>query len=274
MSVALDATTVIGTSGTGWTDSNNTGLATSLSNSQLTTVAPTLLLGFLVLNLSRTPSMTWNGVAMTLLATTNATTNDQWIWMFGLINPAVGNKVLAASWTGGAADGVLECISFKGTDTSSLANAVPAGNIVTDASNDSAGGLYPATAMSIATASGDAAYIGVGSQPNNFIGCSAGNGTFVYDISGVGAYNGADAYHLATGTTTLQFTGGPSGGANCSIGVRIRQPITGGGGGGTLPMMGVGRRSEPRIFIMPKRCLIKPRKPRLLLPQRKLKRAA
>lgn len=57
------------------------------------------------------------------------------------------------------------------------------------------------------------------------------------------------------------------------LGIMTFKPATVAAHGGTLPLMGVGRRSEPKIFVMPRRCLIKPQR-RLLLPRRELLKAA
>jgi hypothetical protein len=229
LAVALDAQDQTGGNvGNGFQDTLGTSPVT-LSYTGLTTVAPTLLLAVLILNgLNGTPTsvaIKWNSVSMTQLATNNdSPTSDNFLYLFGLLNPAAGNKTLTATW-GAAADGILTAVSFKGTDTSSLSVAVPSANIITLSQNVSANTADPNSALTVTTANGDAAYACASSNPvGPFAGCSSG--TWISGDSGAGNYNGWHGYRLATtSSTAIQFNAGTgTPGVTEHIAVRIQQP--------------------------------------------------
>src|SRR5258708_2292679 len=70
-------------------------------------------------------SITWNGVACTLLTTINGSTTSGAI--FGLLNPASGALTLAGSWTG-AGPFCAMGVSFTGVNQTSIAAAFPNNN--------------------------------------------------------------------------------------------------------------------------------------------------
>lgn len=71
-----------------------------------------------------TPTVTWNGVALTLLVQTVSTGVNGYAGIFGLTNPATGNQTLAGSWIN-SEDAFIAGVSFSGVDASSLAAAFP-----------------------------------------------------------------------------------------------------------------------------------------------------
>lgn len=73
---------------------------------------------------SSTPTVTWNGVALTLLVQTVSTGVNGYAGIFGMINPATGNHTLAGSWTN-SNDAFIVGVSFSGVNTTSLAAAFP-----------------------------------------------------------------------------------------------------------------------------------------------------
>jgi hypothetical protein len=118
MAVAVDAQTTAST----------TLNSTTSGTSALLTVGAgaTALLGILCMEQATTAqTMHWDSTgtnqAMTLLGSVAGT--DGWVYLFGLVNPTVGNKTLATSWTTTCFIASLDAVSFTGTDTASVAAA-------------------------------------------------------------------------------------------------------------------------------------------------------
>src|SRR5882724_1199097 len=111
---------------------------TSLSDTSLTVDATANALLVLISRSGNEPSVTctWNGVSLTLVANVN-NGFDETTEIWGLLNPASGAKTLAITWTNAQAC-CASGISFKGVDTSSLANAFTH-------ANNSTGATGPAT---------------------------------------------------------------------------------------------------------------------------------
>jgi hypothetical protein len=228
MAVAFDAkaTTVTGDIGNSGTATNTTltiggtgslviGVFSSANNGAGALATPT--------------AMTWNGVAMTLIGNKTDSSTDSNVYIYGLVSPATGNHTLSCTYnTSASATNYLDCFSFSGTETSSIANCCPAANVITDASTTTTAN-YPSTAFSVTTVSGDAACAAFDSVVggNNF--STVTQGTQInYDNANNGQLG--DCYALASGTSTsLQFGGGASGSVCCGVALRIQQP-TGGGG--------------------------------------------
>jgi hypothetical protein len=122
MAVAFDAKMTTGNSDGG--RAQQAAAATSISSTGMAVGgSATLLIATLSFgSASQTPptgiSMTWDGVAMTAGPSVLSQSGGNFgqAAIFYLVNPAVGNKTLAASWTN-ANDLYMSCASFTGTDT-------------------------------------------------------------------------------------------------------------------------------------------------------------
>lgn len=200
------------------------------TNANLTVGASaTLLLGIFTATNQGTaaaavPSaMTWNGATMTLIGSKVASDTFSDVYVYGIVNPATGNKTLSCTFTGGAGTVTtfLDAVSFTGTLTTSVAAACT--NVISDASNSTAGDLYPTSALAVTTAAGDAAFAAMASEFNLIE--SANAGTFIHYSGGAGIGLLADIYALASGTTTNLQGNVPVGGPNpcCSVAFRIVQ---------------------------------------------------
>ena len=219
MAVAFDAKATADTTGTGTSPQ-------TISNMTVGASATLLIASFCAANTTAPgiPSaMTWNGVAMTLIGNKTQSDGLANTYVYGLVNPATGNHSLVVTYTNGTGGNIgiyIDAWSFSGTDTSSLANAVPAANVLTDASTPT-GTAYPTTAFSVTTVSGDAACAVMECDAVQF---STTTGTLIRTD---GATNGnyTSAFRLAVGaSTSLQFTGGASGSPACAVAFRIQQP--------------------------------------------------
>jgi hypothetical protein len=174
--------------------------------------------------------MTWNGVAMTLVshiaAASGTPTN---VYIFALVNPATGNKTLSCSYTADAGTGptiYLDCWSFSGTDTSSVANAVPAASVQTTQQSPS-GSVFPNAAWSITTVSGDAVCAVMNCALASFSTVVAGS-TLIRNDSSSTTGNYSSGFRLATTTTTtIQFSSGVGADPAEGIAFRIQQPQAG-----------------------------------------------
>lgn len=71
-----------------------------------------------------TPTVTWNGVALTLLVQTVSTGVNGYAGIFGLLSPATGNQTLAGSWVN-SQDAFISGVSFSGVNVTSLLTAFP-----------------------------------------------------------------------------------------------------------------------------------------------------
>lgn len=174
--------------------------------------------GFTLPTISGAP--TWNGVAMTLIASKNNSTNLANVSVYGLASPATGNHTLSVSFSGATAQAntTIDCFSVSGSALAT-ADCFPSANVLTDASTP-AGTSYPATAFAVTTNSGDMAAAAMSAAgATNF---PTTTGTLIRNDTT--AANISEAYALAVGaSTSLQFTGGASGGADCGVAFRIAQ---------------------------------------------------
>lgn len=199
-------------------------------------------------------AMTWNGVAMTLLGSKVASDALNSLYVFGLANPATGNHTLSATISGSTAnsDIYLDCASFTGTETSSTAACFPSGNVLTDASTQS-GTVYPTTAFSVTTVSGDMALAAMANQAVGFTGVAAGTLLRAH-APNIGQCTWG--YNPAVGATTSeQFTGGSSGSPSAGVAIRIAQPSTVAALGGSAEfyasMLGPEYRFKPNLAFSP-----------------------
>lgn len=176
-------------------------------------------------SLDTSPSVTWNAVSMTQLGSTLTTSDNlSSLYLFGLVNPATGTHSLSISFTAGSGANrslYFGLVTFSGNDTTSLANAVPTANILTDTSTP-AGTVYPASAFSVTTANGDAAVAFMNATGAQFSTMATGT---LLNTDGALTNNFTDGYSLSSGSSTsLQFGSGSS--TPCvGIAVRIQQPV-------------------------------------------------
>lgn len=171
---------------------------------------------------------TWNGVAMTAIGNVTVSSGKVSTYVYALVSPATGNHTLSCSFTAGSGGGpsaYLDAFSLSGTDTTSVAVAVPSGNVLTDVSTP-AGTVYPTTAFSVTTASGDVAgAVAVWDGDDFFTAVSP-----AVHINGDFASLGYDSiYNLSTGaTTSMQFGSGAGTHPGAGIAFRVIQPGAGG----------------------------------------------
>lgn len=117
MAVGFDAVMTGGNSSDG--DCQQIAASTTISSTGMTTGASATLL-IAVLHWQNdsggSRTCTWNGVSMTeAISVLNSTLSRSSI--FYLVNPAIGNKTLAASWAN-SVDCYMSAVSFTGTNTS------------------------------------------------------------------------------------------------------------------------------------------------------------
>lgn len=128
MAVAFDAK-MTGGNGTSGACQKVAG-ATSISSTGMTVGSGATLL-IVVLHWQNVPtgtiSVTWDSVACTINASNDITNGSNRSIIAYLINPNVGNKTLAASWTT-SVDCYMSCASFTGTDTSTAVQDFVEGN--------------------------------------------------------------------------------------------------------------------------------------------------
>lgn len=127
MAVGFDAKMTAGDGDGGRCDNTDNGTSAS-SDGMTVGASATLLVAVICLQNGTADvtdlAMTWDGVSMTERASVTSSsggTRDR-AAIFTLVNPAVGNKTLAASWTT-TSDAYMSCISFTGTDTITGVNA-------------------------------------------------------------------------------------------------------------------------------------------------------
>lgn len=206
------------------------GYSSPQTNSSLTTGgSATCVVAFVVLNgLTGTNAVTgatWNGVSMSLIGSSSAAPHGSFteiVYMFGLASPATGNQTFSVSVSGSTASSniVSDIFSFTGSDLNTT-NCFPPANVLTDSSTVS-GTVYPASAFSVTTASGDAACAGMTSDISNFATTTA---TLINNDNS--ALVTTTAYGLASSSSTsIQFTGGTAGTNICAgVAFRIQKPV-------------------------------------------------
>jgi hypothetical protein len=163
---------------------------------------------------------------MTLLSSITQSDSLGRVYLFGLGSPTTGNHNLVVSFTSANSGStlIIHGASFTGTDTTT-ANAFPTANIVTDASTP-AGSVYPTTAFSVTTASGDMVVGTMNDNTQDFTTLTAG--TIIFHDSAQNDGLLMWGYNAAVGsTTTFQFSGGASA-ICCGIAARVAQPAGGG----------------------------------------------
>ena len=130
------------------------------------------------------PAMTWDGVSMTQIGTQSSGSVGE-IYVFGLIGPATGSKVLAVSWTGTATDVSLGAVSVFNADQSTgwqntgsdTATGTSASSTVTSANGNMAVvGHTNANASSTTINTGTSAYVETALNGNYALGYSASSG--------------------------------------------------------------------------------------------------
>jgi hypothetical protein len=156
-------------------------------------------------------SVTWNGVAMTLI-TNSAVLNLPWTngahnaiaYLFGLVSPASGARTLAASWTNGA-EALISSISFTGTLISSVAAACP--NPQNNTGSFSGASIsWPWT---LTTVPGDFAVALGGDARGDTTGQTPGTNTTQWDLNTAGGsvtYANMFAIYSTTGATGASLT--------------------------------------------------------------------
>ena len=225
-----------GTAGGGGTSviTTQTAYASPITNAHLTIGATgTLVLGIFSAEDATThavaTAMTWNGVAMTLITSKASSDNQCAVYVYGLISPTTGLHTLSCTYTNGTGGSPvidLDCCSFRGTDTTSVAICCPSANVLTDASTCATGpSNYPTTAFTVTTASGDAVFAACDANSaftaNVTIGTLAGH-------DGASNNNYVSLYNLAAGSTTqAQFHVNSGSSPCCGVAFRIIQPSAG-----------------------------------------------
>src|SRR6266576_4297941 len=118
MAVAFDAK--------GTASQHNTVSVTSFTYTGLTVgplnntvLAVTLAFGANVSAVSAHWDSAGTNQAMTQIVTANATTNNAYVFIAGLIAPTTGNKTLSVSWTT-SSDYCVDAVSFTGADQSAI----------------------------------------------------------------------------------------------------------------------------------------------------------
>lgn len=123
--------------------------------------------------------------SMTLLNSQKENTWTRFIYLFGLLNPATGNKTLSVNWTT-SSNGRANCVAFNNVLQTSI------GAAFTNAANNNGNSANPTVA--ITTASGDATVGGL--MASN--GPSAETQTRIMITS---SGHGSSTYALSTGTS-------------------------------------------------------------------------
>lgn len=138
MTISVDATGTVSTS-SGGTSFNYTGLTVgaALSNGAL-------LIFVKWASAITSPTCTWNSVSMTLIQSFQV--NSRTIAVFGLVNPASGNKTAALSWTGTAGAFAVCGQSYTGVNQT--------GGVTTWPNATTNNGVGAAVSVTVTSASG------------------------------------------------------------------------------------------------------------------------
>lgn len=237
--VAVDGTTATQT---------NVNAVTTMTISNLTVGAGTnrALLVHLGFTGSTTPAgltVVWDPTGanqtMTAIPGTNSGTNgalSQAVVLYGLVNPASGNKNLVVTWTG-STEAHATAISFTGVMQTSVAAAFPNGNVVSNLS-----AVAPPAQVTITSATGNIVTAVAVQNVANFGGAAGSGGTIIANantggpaqqlassyypgassvVAGV-TWSGSTAPWIASGSDVAQFVAPPP------------------GGNATMPLTGVG----------------------------------
>lgn len=136
-------------------------------------------------------ALTWDGVAMTLRQSQSSGATSG-VFLFGLRNPASGNKTLNVSATNVAADNFVNCVSFSNVNQTSDALAFP-----------NPTGAFTVTSIAVTSASGHIAVGGFSNGSNN--GTILGV-TVINDASSGAIINAAADYVVSSGASTTVGT--------------------------------------------------------------------
>ena len=149
-------------------------------------------------------AVTWNGVSMTLIGSTDNGSNSH-IYLFGLVNPASGSHTLSASWTGTANSVAINGTSFTGCNqtggtttftgyATSLGSTLPAGGTVTSASGNGAIAICVASTF-CTTSSGTELFVDTANTGGGAIYSVATNPTLSFSTSGSWVYGSISIAH-------------------------------------------------------------------------------
>lgn len=176
-----------------------------ITNANLTVGASgTLVIGVFSAATSTTlavpTAMTWNGATMTLVSSKIASDSLSSVYAYAIISPTTGNHTLSCTFTNGTGSQTvdLDCFSFTGTNTSSVASCIPSANVVTDASTP-VGTVYPASAFTVTTVNGDAAVAVANSTSTAVRGTNVGT---LINQDNTSLANYVSLYNLASSTST------------------------------------------------------------------------
>lgn len=192
MAVTVDATAAAVTQGT--------GVATASSTNLTVTASATALLVWLEFaqNIPTGLTVRWDNTgtpqAMTLVASATNSGGTTYCALYGLLAPTSGAKTLNATWTGNAAFAMMS-ISFRGTDTSSIANAFKNANSNT--------GTSASATVTGTSATGNINVAGCCNTTQNMSSLAATGSTSVFVDNSHAATSGA----RATGAASVAWTG-------------------------------------------------------------------
>ncbi len=163
----------------------------------------------------------WGNVPMTELpgSPLNETDNLVQVAVFGLLNPASGNQTLTATFTGttggtGNQRVYIDCFSFTGTDTTSIANCIPSSDTITAATIGS-NGLYTINPQAVTTVIGDMALAVMNTASVSIP--AANVGILINEDNALSGIAYGSIYNPAIGpTTSLQFSGMAAGFPNAT----------------------------------------------------------
>lgn len=147
------------------------------------------------------PTMTWNGVSMTLIGYYNPA-NTVSVAFFGLVAPATGNHTAAASWTTSTSNATIFCITFQNVNQS--------GGATSFANFTGANGTSAAPSVTVASQTGDFVIGALSATGVNIIG-SVGQTTWFVDNF---PNNISTAGNYTTGSASVSLTAVISGGTD------------------------------------------------------------
>lgn len=208
------------------TGTGKTGVATTTgfteASSSITVAAGSNTVLCLVLQLSAAPAVnptvTWdNGgtnQTMTFVGKQAASDGSSVSYIYGLIAPTTGAKLLKVAWVTTSADWTYGMMAFNGALQTSVAATFKNFTSGNPATGSGANQIYPpTTGISVTTASGDMAIAGAGSSNDSF-GTTGVVGTQFYTL--LTNVSGAGIYHAAVGASTnIRFDSASGGQTAC-----------------------------------------------------------
>ena len=179
------------------------GTATTLTNGNLTIGSGVhrALIVQMTTSLATTQTVVWDAAganqALTLIGST-AYASSYTSWLYGLINPASGNKIVTVTWGGGGSNfGVLNAASFTGVNQTGGATSFP--------NYTGTSGLGISPSVTVTSATGDMVVDTLMCQTAPI----AGNKTKLFWNTG-GTVNGGSQYAAGAATVALSWTQGSS----------------------------------------------------------------